>query len=198
MNKLLFLDVETTGVNENNGIIQISGIIVYETQNATGYELEIKEKFNFRLKPFPEDIIEDKALEINGITREQLSSYPEPLQIFKELTNVMNKHVDKYNNNDKFHFVAYNSPFDNKMLRAFWNKCKDKFFGSYFWVPDICVMRMAGLALRNNRSLYPNFKLATLLPTFGIEINGELHDANTDIAVTFEIYKQLTNGVTNG
>ena len=67
--KLLFFDLETTGVNPGkNGIHQISGEIVIDGVS--------KEQFDFHVQPNPRAIIEDEALKVAGVTREQVLAYP--------------------------------------------------------------------------------------------------------------------------
>lgn len=57
--KLLFFDLETTGVNPGkNGIHQISGEIVIDGVS--------KEQFDFHVQPNPRAIIEDEALKVAG------------------------------------------------------------------------------------------------------------------------------------
>lgn len=64
--KLLFLDLETTGTNPGkHGIHQISGQIVIDGI--------VKESFDFHVQPNPKAIIEDEALAVAGVTREQVS-----------------------------------------------------------------------------------------------------------------------------
>lgn len=57
--KLLFFDLETTGVNPGkNGIHQISGEIVIDGVS--------KEQFDFHVQPNPKAIIEEEALKVAG------------------------------------------------------------------------------------------------------------------------------------
>ena len=58
--KNLFLDLETTGVEYlKNGVLQIAGIIEIDNQ--------VVEKFDYRVKPFPQDEITQEAFEIHGL-----------------------------------------------------------------------------------------------------------------------------------
>ena len=64
--KLLFFDLETTGTNPGkHGIHQISGQIVIDGI--------VKESFDFHVHPNPKAIIEDEALAVAGVTREQIA-----------------------------------------------------------------------------------------------------------------------------
>lgn len=66
--KLLFFDLETTGVKFwRNGIHQIGGIVDIDGQEA--------ERFDIRLAPNPAATIEQEALDVAGVTLEQVQSY---------------------------------------------------------------------------------------------------------------------------
>jgi DNA polymerase-3 subunit epsilon len=116
MSKLLFLDVETTGLNAAvNGIVQLSGIIEIDG--------EVKEAFDYRLKPFPEDEISDEALVVSGITREELTTYEEPHKIYKKLKELLSKYVNPYDRlSERFIAVGYNFQFDYDFLNSFFVK----------------------------------------------------------------------------
>ena len=113
MEKLFFYDLETTGVMHwKNGIHQLSGCVVIDG--------EVKEKFNLKVRPHEKAIIDDEALAIGGVTKEQVMEYPVMDTVYRELTSMLSKYVDKYNKFDKFHLVGYNnSSFDNQFFRAF-------------------------------------------------------------------------------
>jgi DNA polymerase-3 subunit epsilon len=67
--KLFFFDLETTGVNPGkNGIHQISGEIVIDGKTM--------ERFDFKVQPNPKCVIEEPALQVAGVTREQVMAYP--------------------------------------------------------------------------------------------------------------------------
>ncbi len=67
--KQLFYDLETTGTKYwRNSIHQLSGMVVVDG--------EVKEEFNFHVQPNPKAEIEDEALQIAGVTKEQVMAYP--------------------------------------------------------------------------------------------------------------------------
>lgn len=187
-----FIDVETTGVDPKlNGITQIAGII-----DVNGTEADV---FDFKCKPFNGDIIESRALEVQGHTQEEIMLYPEPVSIQKDLTGIWGNHIDKYSRQDKMFFVAYNASFDNQFMREWFNRCGDNYFGSWFWTPQIDVMALAGQHLLGKRKDMINFKLGTVAETLGIEIDGaDLHDALYDIKLTREIYYLITQSAQKG
>lgn len=184
--KLLFFDLETTGVNPaKNGIHQISGMIEID-----GVE---KERFDFHVQPNPKAIIEEQALSVAGVTREQVLDYPPMGEVHKELVAMLGKYVDKFDKKDKFFLVGYNNAsFDNQFLRGFFLQNGDNYFGSWFWSNSIDVMVLASQHLATRRHEMENFKLATVAKFMGINVDDEaLHDAYYDIYLTREIYKLL-------
>jgi DNA polymerase-3 subunit epsilon len=189
MNKLFFYDLETTGVKFwKNGIHQISGKIVIDG--------ETKETFNFKVQPHKDAIIEDEALAVGGITREDLANYKPMHEVYSELIAILSKYVDKYNKTDKFHLVGYNNAsFDNQFFRAFFTQMGDNYFGSWFWADTHDVMVMASVYLASSRAKMPNFKLSTVAKEFDIDVLDEsLHDALYDIELTEQIYNEILHG----
>jgi len=186
MIKLFHYDLETTGTKFwKNGIHQISGLI--EIDN------EIKEEFNFSVCPNPDSEISQEALDIGGVTLEQIKEYPSMKGVHIKLTEMLSKYVDKYDKTDKFHLIGYNiSSFDNQFLRAFFTQNGDNYFGSFFWSDSIDVMSKASDKLKDVRAEMLNFKLKTVARQLRINVDEEkLHDAMYDIKLTKEVYETL-------
>lgn len=186
MTKLFFFDIETTGVKFwKNGIHQISGCIEIDG--------EVKEEFNFNVKPNPACLIEDEALKVAGVTREQIAGYEDMKVVYAKIVNMLSKYVNRFDKTDKFFLVGYNNaPFDNPFFRAFFVQNGDQYFGSWFWSSAIDVMVLAANELKDIRHEMENFKLMTVAKTIGIEIDeAKLHDAMYDIYLTREIYHKL-------
>lgn len=186
--KKVFIDVETTGVDHMlNGIIQIAGTISFFTDEG----LSDMESFNYNVAPFPSDVIEDKALEVNKVSREQIAAYPSPQEVYGKLRNLFGKYCDKYDRQDKMFFIGYNSRFDYDFMRSWFEKNNDVYFGSFFFFPPIDVMNLAIVDLIKHRHLLPNFKLETVSKHCGITTEGMLHDADVDIELTKRLYIKL-------
>lgn len=184
--KLLFFDLETTGTNPaRNGIHQISGQIVIDGKKV--------EDFDFHVQPNPKAVIEEQALSVAGVTREQVLAYPSMGEVYKQLVAMLGKYVDKFNKKDKFFLVGYNNAsFDNQFLRGFFLQNGDNYFGSWFWANSIDVMVLASHHLASRRHEMENFKLATVAKFMGINVDdAALHDAFYDIYLTREIYKLM-------
>lgn len=189
--KYFFFDLETTGTKFwKNGIHQISGLIEIDG--------EIKEKFNFRVKPNPSCQIENEALAIAGVTVDQILQYDEMGKVFAQIEVILSSYVDKFNKTDKFFLIGYNNAgFDNPFFRAFFvqnaKSQKDaefgNYFGSWFWSDSLDVLVLASNYLKKERHLMQDFKLKTVAKQLGIEIDEtRLHDAEYDILITREIF----------
>lgn len=191
MIKLFYEDTETTGTNPyKNGITQIAATIYFLTDDG---KYEKKDEFNFKVRPFDDDVIDDKALEITGVTKEEIMNYNRPQAVYKDLVAKLSEHCDKFNKQDKMFFVGYNSRFDYDFLRQFFEKNGDKYFGSFFFFPSVDVMNVAIVHLIEQRHILPNFKLATVAEYLKIETEGKFHDAMKDIETTRLIFEKFVN-----
>ena len=189
MAKLFFYDLETTGIKFwKNGIHQISGCIEVDG--------DVKEEFNFHVKPNPACVIEDEALKVSGVTLEQINAYSDMNVVYNQIKMILSKYINKYDKYDKFFLVGYNNaPFDNQFFRAFFVQNNDNYFGSYFWSSAIDVMVLAANHLKNTRHTMEDFKLKTVANTLGVTVDeSKLHDALYDIYLTRAIYRKI-NGL---
>jgi DNA polymerase-3 subunit epsilon len=187
--KYCFLDVETTGTNPaRHGIIQIGGIICGEK----GAKLHELDEYLFDIAPFPSDIIEDEALQVSGVRRDQLSGFMPPHEAHRALTAVFEKHCNKYDKTDKMLFLGFNAPFDYNFLRRWFEKTGDKYFGSWFWHPAVDVMVLAMVKMAPVRHEMGDFKLTTVASKLGVSLE-HAHLARDDARATkaiFELVRQ--------
>ena len=104
----------------------------------------------------------------------------------------MGKYIEKFDRNDKFHFIAYNANFDDNFMRSFFKKNNDNYYGSWFYWPPLDVANLAGAYLANSRSKMINFKLMTVANFLGFEADsGKAHDALYDIETTIKVFDYL-------
>lgn len=189
--KLLFFDLETTGTYPGkHGIHQMSGMIVIDG--------EIKEKFDFKVRPNPQAEILDEALEVAGVTRDQILAYPPMGEVYHQFVDgILAKYVDRYNKTDKFFLVGYNNAsFDNQFLRGFFLQNGDKYFGSWFWANCMDVMVLATPYLAAKRAEMKGFKQGTVAKALGIPVEDEkLHDALYDIEICKAIFDIVTPNI---
>lgn len=124
--KRFYADTETTGTDpKRNGIIQFTAIVTID-----GVE---KGRLDLKIMPFTEDAIEDKALEINGITREELFSADRliPKMAHAEIVKFLGKWCNKFDKKDKYAWYGFKAAFDSDFTREFFAKCGDTYFGSW-------------------------------------------------------------------
>lgn len=186
MEKLLFFDTETTGLDHKiNSIHQLSGAVVIDGK--------IVERFNFKLKPHENDIISEQALSISKISLEQIMSYPDAKETYLKFIEMLSKYVDRFNKSDKFHLVGYNiHRFDIPFLQEFFNRHNDKYMNSWFWTNPLDCYLLASYKLKGKRHLMSDFKQMTVAKELGIEVDeSKLHDAEYDVSILMEIYNRL-------
>src|SRR3712207_3106066 len=149
------------------------------------------EDFDFHVQPNPKAQIEEAALQVAGVTREQVLSYPAMGEVYAQFVAMLGKHVDKFNKKDKFFLVGYNNAaFDNQFLRGFFLQNGDNYFGSWFWANTIDVMVLATAYLAERRPEMENFKLSTVAKFLGVAVSDDsLHNAFYDIELTKAIYE---------
>lgn len=183
MIKSIFLDLETTGTDYmKHGIYQIGGIIRYEN---------ILEEFEFNCDIFSDDEINPEAFDPKNtnVKPEDLRNYPDPYEIYLKFTELLLKHIDKFNKKDKFFFINVGAEFDSKFLRRWFESNGDDFYGSYFWHPPIEVQSLAMEYLKEKRAKMPNFKLSTICKELEIDVDErKTHTALYDASLAMQVY----------
>lgn len=114
--KILFYDLETTGLSSNDcGIVQLAAIMTEFDENN---QLTILDEINIEMCPRKGKRVESVALEVNGYTLQQLRSFPTDEEAFETFLSFMRKHINRYNKYDKCILAGYNNiNFDNSFLR---------------------------------------------------------------------------------
>lgn len=185
MNKIIFIDTETGGVNpEKAALIQLSGIIRIDKKDV--------EKFNFYIKPFENSEVTEKALEVQGRTLEELKTdkYVEEKEVYKQFINILDKYIDKYDRTDKFIVAGYNVRFDVDILKAFFQRHRNNFLFSYLdssMLDPLYSIRL--LQIAEILPVLENNKLETWCKHFGIELKA--HDSLEDIEATKKLIGKL-------
>lgn len=182
MDKLIFFDLETTGLDATlQDIVQIGALIEEDGK--------IIDEINLKCQPFSYENISPKALEVNKIAIAELKTYPQPQVTYAEFTDKLKK-MTHYGDN-KLKLIGANSSFDIDFIIQFFKKNKsgyNEYFGkyidmfSYFDVTAFCR------ALKHHGIIeVENCKLGTLSKHFGV-VNKSAHDAVGDCFATREIY----------
>jgi len=180
MSKILWFDTETGSLEKNGALLQLSGIIDIDGK--------IVHEFDFFIKPFENDEVLDKALEINHIKREDICNFEDPLVVKEKLFKIFEKYINKYDKNDKFILAGHNIRFDVTMLCEWFKKCEENYYGSFLNLKKKLDTLSLIEAMRVMRILpdSPNNKLGDLCEEYGIEVE-KLHDALSDIKATREL-----------
>ena len=183
MNKILWFDLETTGVDPNkNAIIQIAAMIEHEGK--------IIDTFTSNMKPHYSALVDDKALSVNGITREALAGYQEPIEVYGNFRGFCQKHGTG-NKSDRFIPAGYNVSFDLDFINSWHNQISG---GPYeFWTflqfQPIDVYPVLVNLWRMGVLPINNVRLETVCDLFEIPIKA--HDAMSDIAATRELTERV-------
>jgi len=185
--KTIVLDVETTGLDPiNDDIIQLSCIIL-----ENGIEID---SFDEKLKPragrLPSTISKE-ALELAGITIEQLRTFELPEVVFNKFLTFLKKHVpykaekltlagQNVCNFDKF--------FIDNFFKMYAESAKPYYYFKYHMLDTMIIANfMAYCGIIN----VENFKLETLCKNAGINLIA--HNAINDVRAVYQLlqhYKQ--------
>lgn len=197
---IVCFDFETGGKDSTKcEIIQIGAVVI--DRNS----LKIKDEFETKMKPDNFDALEDEALKVNGITREQLEAAPDAKTMFPVFASWIQKHNTR---KDKGTFGAPIpcgwgiDGFDMPILKRYCLKYNywDKKWENQTLLNPIFTfdcMKHFWFWLRTNPDL-ENIKLPTVLEYMGVpkdEIVAGAHNALWDVKWTAKIaVKLLTIG----
>ena len=182
MKKIFWLDTETTGVDCNkHAIIQLSAQIEIDDT--------VRHVINMRIQPFPGAEISPQALEINGMTEEEIQAFTPLDSSLKTLKNILKRYVNKFNRDDKFVIAGYNVGFDTNFLRAAFDYINDPYYGSWFFPCNRDVMTYVADYITLSGVRLKNYRLETMCEHFGIELKA--HDAMSDIEATKQLYEVI-------
>lgn len=167
------LDTETTGLEHAEGhrIIEV-GCVEIVDRRCTGRVL------HFFINP--ERDIDEGALEVHGITREQLADKPVFVAVFDELMDFIRD----------AELVIHNAPFDVGFLDAEFQRlgqraCK---------VNDHCTV-LDTLVMARQKHPGQRVSLDALCKRYGVDNSGrELHGALLDARLLAEVYLAMTGG----
>jgi len=183
--KCIFIDTETTGLDsKKHGVIQLAGLI-----EVNG---KLTEEFDFRMRPFPEDVIDREAMKVHGVTEDEVKQWLPPAKAHEGFIELLSRYVDRYEKTDKLHWVGYNAYFDVDVTREWFKKNNDRYFGSWFFHPPLDVMLLAAYALRAERPRIPNFSLTTVAEHIGVTVDKEkAHGALYDAKLAKDVFVQV-------
>lgn len=187
--KVICIDTETTGVDvSKHGICTLAAIVYIDGKEVDCLELKLNPKtYNRSVE------INPQALEVNGLTEAELESYAPSATAFNDFIAFLEKYINRYDKNDKFEVMGYNSQFDTAFIRAWFLDNNHYYYGSYFKNYDLDVFALVKWVNFMDSGFgagLPNLKLATVCEKFEIEIK-EAHTALADIRATVQLKDKL-------
>lgn len=188
--RLVFIDLETAGVEPWRPIIQIAAIAV----DSEFHELET---FETKLR-FDKSVADPKALRKNHYSPERWRREGRRSRdVGKDFAELLRRHgtIDQTSGSGRVfqvaQLVAHNAAFDAAFLQAWFGRLN-------LFLPAsprvLCTMQRAIWLFHENKSLTPpaDFKLETLCQYFGVSLSAEdAHDALNDVRATVALYREM-------
>lgn len=192
--KILFFDIETTGLNQDTAEIwQMS--FKYCKTTGDGFGIDILDGINLFIKPKHPELMEEGAAELNNLTVETFNDpkYIEQEEAAKKLNKFLNKHINRFDSDDKYLLSGFNiRNFDVPFLTNFFEKYDPemfKYYGGYFYrqLFDLYDRIGTDYVLFTDKSNFPRdekgksrFNLGVVCKQLKIDLKNA-HDADSDV-----------------
>lgn len=190
--KILWLDVETTGLNpEKDVVVQLAAILMVDGVKTDMIYFDLICPPDASILKTPEFL---EAAEVTGLTEAKLmaAGVMPYEQARKEFAEFVWKHVKKFDSTDKLVFAGYNPRFDMDFMKKFW---PDKYFYGSFWVYPFDVLPFSIEAVRRSASIGApvpkSMRLGDIAAWLEVPAEGVLHNAMTDIELTINLADRL-------
>lgn len=186
MNKILFIDVLSTGMDVKRcAIYRIAGIYTEDGQE--------KKRFDFQVRPFPGARISDQSLWVGGVDRAILANYPEQNKAFSKFIDMLNTFVEVRNARDKMYLAGFNTAtMDAPFLLQWFNINQNERYRDYFHMQIIDMMTIAGFALMDKRKNMQDFKLESVAKQLNIYPGeGDTSDCIQNAKISLDIYRYM-------
>ncbi len=197
MNKIVFIDTLTTGLNpERCAIYRIGGIICEESAGG----ITERQRFDIFSRPFENARIMENSLWVGGVTRSNLIYFPEQEDAFRDFFRLVSENVNLRNPKDKIYIAGFNaSSFDVPFIRNWFTRNGNQRFRDCFYVQTLDLMSLSAFALINERGDMPDFHLETAAKFLGVNpAKGERYSCLDNAATCLEMYKVLKTRLGTG
>ena len=177
--KIIMIDTETGGTDPNtHALIEVAMIMVIDNNPV--------DTIDVFMQPVPGKIIEDEALEVNGLTREQIGGFQTCHEGYLEIIRFLDMHISKWDKLDKAISGGHNVSFDLDFLKPFFTDMGNKYLGSYLNWKVLDTRQLATLLemMVPDAFNFKNHKLATLCEFFEVDLTNA-HNALADIEATY-------------
>jgi len=182
-----WIDTETTGLDPiDSGAFEISILVYQDVMDGDKKVHKMVEEKVFRLNPLDDEVLyHESAAEVNGITEEEIRSYPPAAKVIPELVNFLKKYLPE---DERLIFAGYNCKFDYSHISALLFRhgghvMEDYFNGRLIDVYDLVKKAAKYLPKTKNQ------KLETMTKALGIEHTA--HGALSDIKATRRLYEVI-------
>lgn len=182
--KIMWFDCETTGLDPaKNGIVQLS-ILIEE-------DGKVVDMFSSHMKPFDGCEYDAKALEINGLKKEDIRKFVPEATVFKALQTFFARNVDYKKRGVNLTPAGYNVRFDVGFLQALFVRNTKVHYGAVVnYYDDDTFGLVKTLVSAGKIRNYENLKLGTMCAYHGIKLKNA-HDSLADIKATRKLHKKL-------
>lgn len=186
MRKIFLFDLETTGTDPHLcAVVQIAAAIIIDHK--------VDDHVILRCRPHAGALIEDKALEITGVTRAGLQLLPHPAEAMTALNDFMGRYIDQYDPEDKAYPMGYNAgAFDVPFLSAFYERRGYPYLGSFInrRLTLDCLYLVRYLQYRGHFPGLHDTKLTTVYQ-YLFDRCFDAHDAYNDILATWDVWCEM-------
>lgn len=180
MNKnLVFLDVETTGIDADAyEIIELGAVVVRQTNDGGTISYEVISELDLKIKPEHIETADPVALRVNGYDP---ANWVFAYSLKEAMTALAEKAKDGI-------MVAHNVTFDAAFIEKAWKLSGVKNTMHYHKLDTISI----AFTKFHGKGEVDKFSLHYLCEHFHVE-NKNAHTALSDARATFELYKKLMN-----
>lgn len=190
--RLVFVDLETAGLEPWRPIIQIAAIAV----DSNLRELEC---FEAKLQ-FENKFANPKSLRKASYSPKRWREEAQPAGVvMQQFTDLLRRHatVDQTSSKRRVfqvaQLVAHNGAFDGAFLSAWYDR-----FGEFLPASPrvFCTLQRAIWLFHEDKSLTPpsDFKLLTLCQYFGVPLKAsDAHEALNDVRATVDLYRAISD-----
>ncbi len=182
--KMIWGDLETTGLStKDHGIIEVAFIVDIDN--------EIAEEKVFTMKPTGKGAT-DKALEINGFTREQIRNFTCWFEVYKDFSFWLNVQTKKYYQTEKFILGGHNVSFDNRFLLSWDIVCDQNSWSNVVYQNSfVDTMKMIKNAQKYGQLDYKgSASLGAACANYNIRLDNA-HNALADTRASRDLYYKL-------
>lgn len=188
---VLFFDLETSGINPiRNAVTQISACAVSIDEEG---RLTPLEAINLEICPRDGKEVIQKAIELQGLTTEELPSRLEDSVAFGKFLAFLSRHIDRFDKRNKFSLCGFgNIKFCTPFLRGWFDDNCDGYFGAYFYPEEIDLKVEATKKLLFKRPFVKSLDLGTVASAFGIPFDSEkTHNSKYDLGIICKLFQKI-------